>query len=162
MSNNSEPIQLGLLPDMDMPMRLLQPQRAAKAHKVKTQVQVRLGDATRKIALEAQSHPNPITDVKCQPDSEWERSQEFEITTGGQSVLVRFQAFYFYSSHHFEFRGETISSTGYRSDFFHVEQADQWRSPIEYATHKAQEFQAELLKEQKKWRRKSRLISQNA
>lgn len=69
---------------------------------------------------------------------------------------VSFKAFYFSSSHHFEFRGKTISPTGYRSDFLDIKQANRWGSPTEYATHKAQELYAEVLKEQKKRQRPSK------
>lgn len=134
-------------------MRLLQ-QRPVKAHKDKRkqdfskEAQARVLDAHN-----GQSHPDKTI---VQPTSEWEQSQEFEVTAGGQNVLVTFKAFYFSSSHHFEFRGETISPTGYRSDFLDIKQGNRWRSPIEYAIQKAQELNAELLKEQKKRQRSSK------
>ena len=87
----------------------------------------------------------------------WGESQKFEVTAGGQNVLVTFKALYFSSSHHFEFRRETISPTGYRSDFLDIKQANRWRSPIEYAIEKAQALNAELLLEQKKRQRSSKL-----
>lgn len=155
MNNNDEPRQIELLLDMDVPMHLLQqPQRLTKANKLKTQAQVLLGDAAGEIAQEAHSHSD---ETIAQPTSEWERSQEFTVSAGTQSVQVVFKAFYFFSSHHFEFRGETISPTGYRSDFLDIKQANRWRSPIEYAIEKAQVLNAELRLEQKKRQRSSKL-----
>lgn len=83
MNNNSEPIQLGLLPDSDVPMRLLQ-QKPVKAHKDKRkqdfskEAQARVLDAHN-----GQIHPDKTI---AQPTSEWEQSQEFEVAAGGQNV----------------------------------------------------------------------------
>lgn len=167
MSANSRAIQLGLLPDMDTPVSQLR-QRQRVTNNVTGALQQDLSARTQaqllqhispKVAEEEQSYPDPTT---VQSLSEWERSQEFEINVGDQSVLVNFRAFYFSRSvfgcgvHHFEFFGQSTSPTGYRSDFLQASFTDSWASPTEYGQQRAHELHAELVKEQRQQQRATR------
>ena len=162
MNNDDEPIQLGLLPNFDVPLRLLQqlPKKTCPSVQKpdlspKIQLPVQLDKVAGEITADKQSQ---LDATLAQPSSVWKRSQEFIVSVEGQDVRVNFKAFYFRHSqfsggiHHFEFYGH-ISSTGYRSDFLQAKYAVNWANPTEYAKDKAQKLHAELLKEQRKQRR---------
>lgn len=172
MNANNGAIQLGLLPDMDTPVsQLRQRQRVAnnvtgvkeRDLSVRTQAQL-LQHISPKVAQAQQSYPDSSLD---QLPSEWERSQEFEINVGGQSVRVNFRAFYFSRSvfgcgiHHFEFFGHSTSPTGYRSDFLRASFTGSWASPTEYGQQRAHELHAELVKEQRQQQRATRRKQKN-
>lgn len=166
MNNDDEPIQLGLLLNFDVPLRLLQqpPKKTCPSVQKpdlspKIQLPVQLDKVAGEIAVEKQSQTDATL---AQPLSVWERSQEFIVSVEGQDVRVNFKAFYFsgFGSsrdyHHFEFHGHSTSPTGYRSDFLQASLAASWSNPIAYAQDKAQELHAELLKQQRKQQRATR------
>lgn len=172
MSVNNGAIQLGLLPNMDTPVsQLRQRQRVTnnitgvkeRDLSVRTQAQL-LQHISPKVAEEEQNYPDPTT---VQSLSEWERSQEFEINVGGQSVRVNFRVFYFSRSvfgcgvHHFEFFGHSTSLTGYRSDFLQASFTDSWSSPTVYAHQRAQELHFQLVREQRQQQRATRRKQKN-
>lgn len=112
--------------------------------------------STRKHPFKGSKAANaPVPTIRQIPPA-WSESKDFELLVGGEIVKVKFVSSWLNSGsfHHFEFFGKTISSTGYRSDFVYFEQAIKWETPLNYATEKANELYAELLKEQKrKWRK---------
>jgi hypothetical protein len=80
----------------------------------------------------------------CMAKSERPKELEFTFRTGrGNEVSVRCQPRFLTSSDHFEFRGETISETGYRSHF-----TEGFLSPsdfLSYAKRIADELEEEFL-----------------
>jgi len=118
------------------------------------QVQTRKGSSKGKKVADV-----PVSPVIKLP-SDWLESKEFEFNVGGEPIKVKFVGLWSHSGsfHHFEFFGKTISQTGYRSEFVHLEQAINWETPLDYAKEKVTELYATLLKEQKRQQRRSKKI----